>query len=103
MQSVVFIPKNGGLRAADALPTRGRDSIGAPLPAEPFRLARQFDGLDLLELDGALLDQIVELAVGRTGNLRSIEIDLERAAVILVGPGRVIADALHAGRHPAGL
>ena len=30
------------------------------LPAKPFRLARQFDGLDLLELDGALGDQIGE-------------------------------------------
>src|ERR1700736_5423137 len=35
------------------------------LPPKPFRLARQFDGLDLLELDGALGHQIVEVAVRR--------------------------------------
>src|SRR5664279_2381004 len=76
------------------------NGVTAILPAKPFRLARQFDGLDLLELDGALLDQIVEIAIGRTGDFRAIEVDLERAAMVLVGPGRGIADALHAGRHP---
>src|ERR1700733_3550192 len=73
------------------------------LPPKPFRLARQFDGLDLLELDGALLDEVVEVAVGRTGYFGAIEIDLERAAVVLVGPGGRIADAFHASRHPIGL
>src|SRR6266404_3940677 len=70
------------------------------LPPKPFRLARQFDGLDLLELDGALGHEIVEIAVGRTGDLRAIEIDLERAAMVLLGPCRGVADALHAGRYP---
>src|ERR1700754_3068737 len=70
------------------------------LPAQPFSLARQLDGLHLLELDGALGHQVVEVAVGRAGNLRAIEIDLERAAMILVGPGGGVADAFHPGRHP---
>src|SRR6266478_5506233 len=70
------------------------------LPPKPFRLARQFDGLDLLELDGALGHEIVEIAVGRTGDFRTIEVDLERAAMVLVGPCGGIADAFHAGRHP---
>src|SRR5258708_39383388 len=69
-------------------------------PPKPFRLARQLDGLDLLELDGALGHEVVDIAVGRTGDLRAVDIDLERAAMILVGPGRGIADALHAGRPP---
>src|SRR5205814_8041336 len=81
----------------------GTPSASLNLPAEPFRLARQLNGLDLFELDGALLDQVVEVAVGRTRNLRTIEVDLECAAVVLFGPGRGIADAFHAGRHPAGL
>src|SRR5471030_2412201 len=70
------------------------------LPPKPFRLARQFDGLDLLKLDGALFDEVVQVAVGRAGYLGAIEIDLERAAMVLVGPGGRIADAFHAGRHP---
>src|SRR5438445_11876422 len=69
-------------------------------PAQPFRLARQFDGLDLLELDRALAHQVVEAGISRTGDLRAIEIDLERAAMVLLGPGRGIADALHAGGYP---
>src|SRR5260221_13810750 len=69
-------------------------------PPKPFRLARQLDGLDLLELDAALGHEIVDIAVGRTGDFRAIEIDLERAAMVLLGPGRGIADAFHAGRHP---
>src|ERR1700733_12008962 len=73
------------------------------LPPKPFRLARQFDGLDLFELDGALFDQIVEIAIGWAGDFRSIEIDLERAAMVLFGPSRGIADALHAGRYPVSL
>src|SRR5690242_11579599 len=32
-------------------------------PAEPFRLARQLDRLDLLQLDRALRHQVVEVAV----------------------------------------
>src|SRR6266478_6080399 len=70
------------------------------LPPKPFRLARQIDGLDLLELDGALGHEIVEIAVGRTGDFRAIDVDLERAAMVFLGPGRGIADAFHAGRHP---
>src|SRR5712671_5107294 len=69
-------------------------------PPKPFRLARQLDGLHLLELDGALGHEIVEIAVGRTGDLRAVDIDLERAAMVFLGPGRGIADALHAGRYP---
>src|SRR5438876_10596463 len=70
------------------------------LPPEPFRLARQLDGLDLLELDSALGHEVIEIAIGRAGDFRAIEIDLERAAMVLFGPGRGIADAFHAGRHP---
>src|SRR5438105_14409765 len=70
-------------------------------PAQPFRLARQLDGLDLLELDGALAHEVVELAVGRARDLHAIEIDLERAAMVLLGPGRGVAHAFHACRHPA--
>src|SRR5436190_5376332 len=40
----------------------GRRLPTKALPAEPFRLARQFDALDPLELDGARLDQVVEIA-----------------------------------------
>src|SRR5712664_3764864 len=69
-------------------------------PPKPFRLARQLDGLDLLELDGALGHEIVDIAIGRAGDFRAIEIDLERAAMVLLGPCRGIADAVHAGRHP---
>src|SRR3984957_971624 len=72
-------------------------------PPEPFRLARQVDGLDLLKLDGAFLDEVVEVAVSRAGYPGAIEIDLERAAMVLVGPRRRVADAFHAGRHPVGL
>src|SRR5579864_6208549 len=70
------------------------------LPPKPFRLPRQFDGLDLVELDGALRHQIVDVAVGRTRDLHAVEIDLERAAVVLFGPGRGIAHTLHTSRHP---
>src|ERR1700753_490439 len=35
------------------------------VPPKPFRLARQVDGLDLLQLDGALFHQVVDVAVGR--------------------------------------
>src|SRR5882757_11094207 len=75
----------------------------ALLPAEPFGLARQIDGLHFLELYAAILDQIVQRRIGRARDLHAIEIDLERAAVILVGPGRGIADAVHSGRYPVGL
>src|SRR3984885_1501913 len=73
------------------------------LPPKPFRLARQLDGLDLLKLDGALFDEVVQVAVGRAGYLGAIEIDLERAAMVLVGPGGRIANPFHTGRHPIGL
>src|SRR5471032_2432954 len=73
------------------------------LPPKPFRLARQLDGLDLLELDGALFDEVVKVAVGRPRYPGAIEIDLERAAMVLVGPGGRIADAFHPGRHPISL
>src|ERR1700704_185369 len=66
-------------------------------PAKPFRLARQFDGLDLVELDRALGHHVVDVAIGRARDLGAIQIDLHRRAMILLGPGRGIADALHAG------
>src|SRR5437667_11331964 len=75
-------------------------SVETISPPKPFRLARQFDGLDLLELDGALGHEVIEIAIGRAGDFRAIEIDLERAAMVLLGPGRGIADAFHPGRHP---
>src|SRR6202158_5802568 len=78
----------------------GMTAERAILSPEPFRLARQFDGLDLLELDGALGHEIIEIALGRAGDFRTIEVDLERAAMVLRGPCRGIADAVHAGRHP---
>src|SRR6266700_387035 len=56
-------------------------------PPQQFRLARQLDGLDLLELDRALGHEVVEVAVGRTCDLGAIEVDLQRAAMVLVGPG----------------
>jgi len=43
---------------------RGQPAI---LPSKPFRLARQVDGPDLFELDGALGHQIVDVAIGRAG------------------------------------
>src|SRR4051812_31278436 len=69
-------------------------------PAQQFRLARQLDRLDLLELDRALGHEVVEVAVGRARDLGAIEVDFQRAAMVLVGPGRGVADALHAGRPP---
>src|SRR6516162_10818587 len=39
-------------------------------PAEPFRLARQLDGLDLIELDRALRHQVVDVAIGRAWRSR---------------------------------
>src|SRR5712671_6153245 len=69
-------------------------------PPKPFRLARQLDGLHLLELDGALAHEVIEIAIGRAGDFRAIDIDLERAAMVFLGPGRGIADAFHAGRNP---
>src|SRR6476661_4757963 len=57
-------------------------------PPEPFRLARQVDGLDLLELDGAFGHEIVEVAIGGTSDFRAIEIDLEGAAMVFLRPGR---------------
>src|SRR4051794_21882239 len=83
----------------------GRSSCGRPVrsPAEPVALARQVDGLDLLKLDRAFLDEIAQRRVRRTGNFHAIEIDLERAAMVLLGPCRGIADAVHARRDPVGL
>src|SRR5262245_19207254 len=69
-------------------------------PPQPLRLARQLDGLDLLQLDGALAHEVVEIAVGGARDLHAIEVDLQRAAMILLGPGRGVADAFHARRHP---
>src|SRR3954468_20788258 len=69
-------------------------------PPQPFRLPRQVDGLDLFQLDGGFLHQGVDVAVRRSGYFRAIEIDLERAAMVLFGPGRWHADAVHAGRDP---
>src|ERR1700719_3891643 len=69
-------------------------------PPKPFRLARQLDGLDLLELDGALGHEVIEIAVGRAGDFRAVDIDLESAAMVFLGPGRGIADAFHAGWNP---
>src|ERR1700730_14871698 len=80
---------------------RGRPLVNVS-PAEPFRLARQFDGFDSFKLDAAFLDQIVQITVGRARDFRTVKINLERAAVILAGPGRGIADALHSGRYPVG-
>src|SRR5207342_3066433 len=54
----------------------------------------------LIELDGALAHEVVEIAVGRARYLHAVEIDLERAAMVLLGPGRGVADAFHAGRDP---
>src|SRR3954453_13016589 len=70
------------------------------LPPEPFRLARQFNRLDLLEFDSAFGHEVVEIAVGRARYLRAIEIDLHRAAMILLSPGRGIADPIHSRRNP---
>src|SRR6516162_3014762 len=66
----------------------------ADSPAEPFRLARQLDSLDLIELDRALGHQVVNVAIGRAGDLRAIDVDLHRAAMVLLRPGRGVADAL---------
>src|ERR1700687_3787351 len=98
-------PVTGLARRRDPVTGMTAECLVAPgatfrLPPKPFRLARQLDGLDLLKLDGALGHEIVEVAIGWTCDFRTIEIDLERAAMILVGPGRGIADAFHAGRHP---
>src|SRR5438552_18761369 len=75
-------------------------SVETISPPKPFRLARQLDRLDLLELDSALGHEVIEIAVGRAGDFRAIDIDLERAAMVFLGPGRGIADAFHTGRNP---
>src|ERR1700733_16112714 len=95
-----WIPAFAGLTAVCVAPLVEQPGN---LPPQPFRLARQLDGLDLLELDRALLDEVVQVAVGRAGYLGAIEIDLERAAMVLVGPGGRIADPFHAGGHPISL
>src|SRR6266481_3460358 len=76
--------------------------VKSVLPPKPFGLARQIDGLHFLKLDAAILDEIVQWRIGRTRDLHAIKIDLERATVILFGPGRRIADTLHSGRYPVG-
>src|SRR3569833_4081585 len=66
----------------------GRRPCPTPhLPSQPFRLTRQFDGLDLLQLDGALDHHVVQITVGGAGHLGAIEIDLGGWAMILFGPG----------------
>src|SRR6266404_2086377 len=92
-----WVPRLRGGRRPCAWGRRRRPTTS---PTQPFRLARQFDGLDLLELDRALTHQVVEVGIGRSGDFRAIEIDLERAAMVLLGPGRGIADAFHAGGYP---
>src|SRR5260370_6583329 len=47
-------------------------STESALPPKPFRLARQLDGLDLLELDDSLGHEIVDIAIGRAGDLPAI-------------------------------
>src|SRR5262245_16156663 len=69
-------------------------------PPLPLGLARQVDGGDLLELDGAVLHQVAERRVGRARHLGAIEAHRERRTVVGLGPGRRDAHALHAGRHP---
>ena len=79
----------------------GLDAAAHLLPAGFLnRLARQLDRRHFLELDCAVLDEIVERRVGRTRDLHAVEVHGERGPVIGVGPGRGQADALHAGRHP---
>src|SRR5438132_14164502 len=80
--------------------TATRDANGSS-PTLPFGLARQLDRRHFLELDRAVLDEIVERRVGRTRDLHAVEVHGERGPMIGVGPGRGQADALHAGRHPA--
>src|SRR6516165_12195363 len=62
-------------------PFRGREKRNSP--AEPFRLARQLHSLDLIELDRALGHQVVDVAIGRASDLRAIDVDLHRAAMVL--------------------
>src|SRR4029077_16508959 len=69
-------------------------------PALPFGFARQLDRRHLLELDRAVLDQVVERRVCRARDLHAIEVHGERRAMVGVGPGRGQADALRARRHP---
>ena len=73
-------------------------TTNATSPPKPFRLARQFHGLDLLELDCALGHQVVEVAISRAGDFGAIEIDGERAAMVLLGQ----VEALQTPSMPAG-
>src|SRR5437868_12680862 len=70
------------------------------LPPKPLGLARQIDGLDLLEANCAFLDEVVQIAVRRTSDLHAVNVDLHRSTMITLGPGRGIANAIHSGRHP---
>src|ERR1700730_9837598 len=87
LRSIEKPRRTGSLGFAGMTVERWDRSVATISPPKPFRLARQFHGLDLLELDGALLDQVVEIAVGRTRDFRAVEVDLERAAMVLLGPG----------------
>src|SRR5882672_10940307 len=49
--------------------------VESDLPPQPFGLARQIDGLHFLELDAAILDEIVQWRIGRTRDLHAIKID----------------------------
>src|ERR1700749_4186501 len=71
-------------------------------PPKPFRLARQFHGLDLLEFDGALGHEIVEIAVCWTRDFRAIQVHRRRRAMILLGPRRGVAAPFHTCRNPVG-
>src|SRR5215207_9023591 len=75
----------------------GRECLS---PAAPLGLARQVDGRHLLELDRAVLDEIAERRIRRTGHLGAIEAHRQRRTVVGFAPGRRIAHALHARRHP---
>src|ERR1700674_2494784 len=60
-----------GHRRAEATPSFGRlcpamTPVRSVLPPQPFGLARQIDGLHFLELDAAILDEIVQWRIGRT-------------------------------------
>src|SRR3954454_7381512 len=94
----MYLPSSSSPTSSPAMTAESAELVN--LPPEPFRLARQFNRLDLLEFDSAFGHEVVEIAVGRARYLRAIEIDLHRAAMILLGPGRRIADPIHSRRNP---
>src|SRR5712664_2701569 len=79
----IFRERSRGLpghRRAEATPSFGRlcpamTPVESNLPPKPFGLARQIDGLHLLELDAAILDEIVQRRIGRTRDLHAIKVD----------------------------